>query len=166
MLSCNYYFVMLHDHTVSPVSQWFSHMCLHKPPLKSMGHRPSAALPRKPILLLPTAQTIPGLLPSDTRFTGESSSHNYPPPCSADNAIICQQMSEAVPAWGCLDHIWQNQIITCMPPNQMQMELSVTLNGSMFFFWLSCLHTEIHIEATKVWGKLSQDKMPLFHLFN
>lgn len=131
-------------------SNRFSHLCLHKPPLKSIGHRHSPAFLSSPNLLLPTALTTPGVLPFDAGFTREPSWHNYLEPCSADNAIICQQMSRAVPAWGCLDHTWQNQVVTFMPSNQIQtIELSRTKNGSSSP-QLSWLHIEIQIEATKV----------------
>lgn len=112
----------------------FSHLCLHKPPLKTMGHRHSAALSCSPNLLLPTAQSTPGVLPSDAEFTRELSWHNYPQPCSADNAIICQQMSWVVLVWGCLDHTRQNRVVTFVPSNQTQtIEFSITQKGGAQF---------------------------------
>lgn len=123
-----------------------------------MGHRHSAAFLSSPNRLLPTALTTPGVLPSNAGFTRESSWHNYPQPHGADNAIICQQMSWAVPAWGCLDHILQNQVVTPVPSKQTQtVGLSMTQKGSASL-QLSCPHTEIQIETTKVAGKYLKTK--------
>lgn len=159
MLPCSHYLVEFHYHN-----------CLHGDfkqalpsvppyaPLKAMGHRHSAAFLRSPNQFLPTALTTPGVLPSDAGLTRESSWHNYPQPRCADNAIICQQMSGAVPAWGCLDHILQNQVVTPVPLNQTQtVGLSVTQEGSASL-QLSCTQTEIQMEATKAAGKYLKTK--------
>lgn len=159
MLPCNHYLVKFHYHNCLP-SDFKQVLPSVSPyaPTEVDGPQAFSCFPRSPNRLLPTALTTPGVLPSDAGFTRESSWHNYPQPRGADNAIICQQMSWAVPAWGCLDHVLQNQVVTPVPSNQTQtVGLSMTQKGSASL-QLSCPHTEIQIEATKVAGKYLKTK--------
>jgi hypothetical protein len=147
--------------TVSQVAlSWLSHLCLHKPPLKLMGHRHSAALPCSPILLLPTAQTTPGVLPSDTRFTREPY-HTI----TLNHAALTMQ--SAVSKWpkqllhGAVWTPQQNQVVTRMPSNQRRtIALCVTQNSD---FPAHILRFKWKLQRM---GEGAQDKMPLFHIFS